>query len=220
MKKQFTQFKSLVAAVLVGVAGTSANAVSLEQFPVSDYWFPVGPVGTTVYANSFVAPVSGNVTGLGTWLNTLVADATTTLKFQIWGSVGGNPASGPDVSNVLATTADLSGFSGPSSFYSGAATGSVLAGQTYWFAISAIGSNGIGEYQVSDAIDDLGDGGSFWYWNASSSSSFDGQNLTPEMAFGINIDERHGVPDGGASGLMLGSALMALVAMKRKLQSA
>src|SRR5207249_1320390 len=87
---------------------TSAFALQTVSFAVTTTKPPdVGPSwhwlrpngGTYVYADSFVAPISGDVTSLGTWLGAQFEDPTTTLLFQVWGSVGNNAASGPDAAN-------------------------------------------------------------------------------------------------------------------------
>ena len=121
---------------------TSAFALQTVSFAVTTTKPPdVGPSwhwlrpngGTYVYADSFVAPISGDVTSLGTWLGAQFEDPTTTLLFQVWGSVGNNAASGPDAANVLASSSPVEGFSGPLTFYSAAALPaiSLLGGQTY-----------------------------------------------------------------------------------------
>ena len=203
--------KVLLAVALAGLS-QSAQAFVFGEAPQINYWHPVSPHGTYVYATSFVAPVSGNVTGLGTWLNDMgYTDTSTQLKFEILGSVGGNPVNGPTVGTVLASTAYLNGFSGPTSFTS------LTAGSTYWFAINGIGGAGTASYQVSSANDDMHDGGFFWYSNDSTGANFDGRGLRPEMAFKVTVDERHSVPDSGASALLLGVSVLGLAALRKKM---
>lgn len=217
--KKYLKYSCLIAVAVVGFSQAAYADTTFEEAPISDYWHPVSPTGTHVYAQSFTAPVGGDVSSLGTWLNTLTFDAVTTLKFQILGSLGGNPLMGPTIGTVLASTGPISGMSGSSAFYSGAATSytALTAGQTYWFAINAIGGGGVGAYQASQAGDDLNDGGSFWYSN-SSGASFDGQNLRPEMAFSVTVkSSTTTVPDAGSTTLMLLSGMIGLVALRRKL---
>jgi hypothetical protein len=215
--KNFLKSSVLIAAVLIGLT-QGARAATFGEGPLADYWNPVSPLSTYVYATSFVAPVSGDVTSLGTWLNTMTADPLTTLRFQILGSLSGDAANGPTLGSLLASTVPLGPFSGPTSFYSGAATSytSLAAGSTYWFAINAIGGGGSGRYQVSSANDDMSDGGSFWYSNIPSGSSFDGQELLPEMAFSVTVNGDASVPDSGFTALMLLSGVLGLAALRKR----
>ncbi|RXK55222.1 VPDSG-CTERM sorting domain-containing protein [Oleiharenicola lentus] len=216
--KNYLKHTCLAMVALIGLSQVVRADTTFGENPVQDYWNPVSPNGTHVYAQSFVAQASGDVSVLGTWLNTLDYDASTTLKFQILGSLSGNPVLGPTISTVYASTAAIGSMSGPTSYYSGAATSytSLVAGQTYWFAINAIGGGGNGRYQASSANDDLQDGGSFWYSN-SSGSYFDGQNNQPGMAFKVTVSDSSSVPDAGSTVLLLLSGFVGLVAVRRKL---
>ena len=57
----------------------------------------------------------------------------------------------------------------------------------YWFAATVVGESGPGFYQVGGHTQNsqYNDNGTFWYSNDPSGQSFDGQNLTPEMAFHV-----------------------------------
>lgn len=202
----------LVATASLASQGSALGATLTKSPDQGSYWYPLSPNSTYVYANSFQAPISGTVTGLGTWLNTMSYDASTDLRFQVWGSVGGNPANGPDYSQVLATTAAVSGFSGPLAFYSASTISSALltAGQTYWFAATAVGSSGSGSYQVGGHTQNsaYNDNGTFWYSNDVAGQNFDGQGLTPEMAFQVQMSAS--VPDSAPTALLLAFPLVAL----------
>jgi hypothetical protein len=157
------------------------------------FWHPLSPNGGTyVYADSFVAPISGTVSSLGTWL-TDQGSGGTDVRFQILGSLSGNVSLGPDVSNVLATTAVQSGLTGPLTFYSAATLGGstpIVGGQTYWFAANVIGLSGPGDFQVgahTQNSEGITDNGTFWYSNDPTGSVFDGKMLTPEMAFSVTV---------------------------------
>jgi hypothetical protein len=213
--------KSLLAIALLGFSQSARADTTFGQDPITPYWHPLGPgaSATDVYAQSFVAPVGGEVVSLGAWLETLNNDASTTLMFQILGSLSDNPLLGPSLATVLASTGPVGPFAGPSSFYSGAATSyvSLTAGETYWFALNAIGGGGIGSYQVAFALDDLADGGSFWYSN--DGVVFDGQNYKPEIAFSVTVTDRPSspsVPDQGSSASMLLAGVVGLIALRRK----
>jgi hypothetical protein len=66
----------------------------------------------------------------------------------------------------------------------------LVADATYWFAASTVGLGGTGEFNVGGHTQNSGgivDNGTFWYSNDSTGIDFDGQALTPEMAFTVNI---------------------------------
>lgn len=218
MKSQF-KLTLLAVASLVAVVASRAD-VTFGENPGGPWWNPVSPNGTHVYADSFVASASGDVTSLGTWLNTLTEDPTTTLMFQILGSAGGNVANGPDMAAVIASTGPVGGMSGALAYYSGAvASGSLTAGNTYWFAINAINGGGGGSYQTASATTNFDNTGSFWYSNYSG-QYFDGQNLQPEFAFSVTVtgDRGNNVPDSASTLAMLSGALLTVVALRRKLR--
>lgn len=226
MKKQLKTLATVTATVVTGLClQVAAHAATITKAPDrGPYWHPLSTHGTYVYADSFVAPVNGVVTSLGTWLNTESYDASTTLKFQVWGSVGGNAVNGPDWNQVLATTAPISGFSGGLTLYSGSPTlsSSLIAGNTYWFAATAVGSTGSGSYQVGGHTQNSGsivDNGTFWYSNDSAGHNFDGRRLTPEMAFTVSMGPSASVPEAGWTALMLGIGMLALVGLKREGQA-
>jgi hypothetical protein len=193
---------------------SSLLAVEITKTPdLGTFWNPLSPAGGTyVYANSFVAPVTGAVTSLGLWMNTMVEDATTAVTLQVW---GGTIVDGPDYAQVLASTAGVSGMSGPLALYTASTISSsvLTAGQTYWFAATAVGASGSGRYQVGGHTPNsiYVDNGTFWYSNNPSGQTFDGQRLVPEMAFKVVMGEGNAVPDGGATALLLALPALALV---------
>jgi hypothetical protein len=218
-----SQLKFTLLAVVSLVAAVAARAdTTFGENPAEPWWYPVSPSpnGTHVYANSFVASAGGDVVSLGTWLNTLTEDPTTTLMFQILGSVGGNVANGPDMAAVIASTGPVGGMTGALAYYSGAvASGALTAGDTYWFAINAIGGGGGGSYQTARPAGNFDGTGSFWYSN-SHGQFFDGQNLTPEFAFSVTVsNERNGnnVPDSANTLALLAGALVTAAAVRRRL---
>jgi hypothetical protein len=215
---------------VLGFTSLTVQAQTLTLLPDQGaYWFPLGPNSSYVYANSFEASGGGTVTSLGTWLNTLVSDPGTALRFEILGSISGNPADGPDISDVLAETGLISGISGPLSLYSSLALGGstpLIAGDEYWFAASAVGSSGVGQYQAGGHTQGTAgpdDNGSFWFSNDPSGNSFVGQNFQPEMAFTVSITPSTAnigsVPDGGSTAGLLGGAFMAMAWLRRKIGS-
>lgn len=198
IKNMQTLNTRLMAVALATVTTMFTNGYVHASFitkspDIGNYWNPLSvPNGTYVYANSFVPQQNSTVVSLGTWLNTFSFDANTAVRFQVWGSVGNNAASGPDYANVLATTAAITGMNGPLSFYSGLTPGSLslTAGDTYWFSATVVGSSGNGGYQVGGHTQNSGgitDNGTFWYSNDPNGQIFDGQRLTPEMAFEVEL---------------------------------
>jgi hypothetical protein len=142
------------------------------------FWFPLSTAGSFVYADSFVAPVSGPVTDIGIWLTNSTGDTSAQpLVFEVLGSAGGG---GPDTTNVLATTGALTlDVTTSLSLFSESTTSSVnlIAGDTYWVAGDEVGLSGGGKVQVN---------GTFWFSNDPSGVSFSGPNPV-EMAFTVTL---------------------------------
>ena len=211
-------FGSVLAAIAVFVAciaiGNPAFAGIIEKSPdIGPYWNPLSSNGTYIYANSFVAADNGVVTNLGIWLN----EGSPDFRLQVYNSLSGNAANGPDSTSVIATTGVLSGlsFSTLSFFDAAVVPGAtpLVAGTTYWFAASTVGLGGNGRFYVGGHTQNSGgivDNGTFWYSNDSNGSYFDGQGLTPEMAFRVTTVP---VP---ATMLLFGPALAGLAAIRRR----
>ena len=196
-RRQSTLKKTLVRSLMAAVwaatmlVGSLATAAVVTKSPdLGAYWQEVGYGATEVYADSFVAPSSGTVLELGTWLSYL-GGATGGLTFQVYGSVGGNAANGPNLGNVYATTSVLSGLSASTLTYyqfaplSGSTA--LIAGDTYWFGVSGLSGTADCYYQVGGHTQNSGgivDNGTFWYTN--SPPSFVG-GYTPEMAFSVSV---------------------------------
>jgi PEP-CTERM motif len=189
---------SMAMSFAISVCAISAQASVITKAPdLGNYWHPLGNGGTYVYADSFVATQSGNVSALGTWLD----GGSSNLIFEVLGSLNGNVAQGPDTSNVLAKSGVITGQQFNSlNFVDGgviADLSALVAGQTYWFAASAVGMGGNGTYTVGGHTQNSGgivDNGSFWYSNDPNGISFDGRGLTPEMAFSVALSDAN-VPE-------------------------
>jgi len=216
--------KFLTTFAAFALIATSASAATVTKSPnQGDNWSPLSNGGTYIYANSFVAPTSGSVTGLGTWLNSRGSQGSD-LVFQIFGSIGGNSSNGPDSSIVYATSGVLSGLTLNSlTFVDGGSISSLislLAGETYWFAASTVNlGGGSGRYNVgghTQNSEGIVDGGSFWYSNDRTGVNFDGRGLTPEMAFSVTIGDNQQVPEPGSLALLSIALLGAVAAKSRK----
>src|SRR4029078_1848029 len=64
-------------------------------------------------------------------------------------------------------------------------------GTLYWFAATVVGESGTGQYQmgVYTQNSQQNDHCTFWYSNDPGGIVFDGQNLTPEIAFTLTLDD-------------------------------
>lgn len=214
-----TVSRTLVSFAVACAASSVAFAGTITKSPdLGPYWSPLSSSGSYIYADSFVADVSGSVTSLGTWL----LNGSSNLLFQVYGSIGGNAAAGPDSSNIFATTGTVTGQTYDSlTFVDGGLVTDIadlIAGQTYWFGASTVGQGGSGGYTVGGHTQNTGgivDGGSFWYSNDPVGQSFDGRGLTPEIAFRVGIAESSNVPE-PASIALLGLGMLGFVASRRK----
>lgn len=205
-----------LATTLLLAASVTALADTVVKVPdVGPYWNPLSSAGTYIYANSFVAPTSGPVSELGMWL----LNGPNDLKFQIFGSLGGDPTLGPDSGNVLATTGLI-----PGQYYqdltfvdvtTGISSAALVAGQTYWFAANAIGLSGSAPYYVgahTQNSDGIVDNGTFWFSNDPTGVVFDGTALTPELAFSVSV-----VPEPTRQAMLgLGLVLIGVLASRRR----
>lgn len=208
-------FRFTAIAVLACLVGASAMAqVSVTKPPdVGPYWQPLGlPGGTYVYTSDFVAPANGSPTSLGVWLR-LYSGATPPVRFQIWGTTG----SAPNPGAVLASTPAVAHpASDTLTLFTASVQGTptaLQAGQRYWLVATVVGESGNGAYQVGGHTQNSAypDNGTFWYSNDPAGISFDGQSLTPQMAFVVTLGRQapEPIPATGAVGLVLLLAALA-----------
>jgi hypothetical protein len=179
------------AALIVLAAGSVAAAdTSITKTPdLGNFWNPLGNNGATaVYADSFIAPNGADVVPvrLGTWLDDLGTGGTD-LRFEIWGD-----NNGPNPFDVLATTGTVSpSTNGLTYVEAGVQNGAqaLVPGQRYWYVSTAVGEAGSGYFQTGGHTQNsiYQDNGTFWYSNDPNGINFDGQNLTPEMAFSVTL---------------------------------
>lgn len=214
MKKHFS-LAILAVASLFAAAGASAETITKAP-DIGSYWTPLGNAGTNIYANSFIAPITGTVTELGLWLRGGPSD----LKFQIYGSVGGLTSNGPDSSTALVTSGIIAGQTLSDLTYisaTPASSATLTAGQTYWFAATGVGLSATSSYSVGGHTQNSGgivDNGTFWYSNAADGLYFDGRGYTPEMAFQVTMTSA--VPEPESIALVLaGLVVVAGVARRR-----
>ncbi|HRQ73688.1 MAG TPA: PEP-CTERM sorting domain-containing protein [Phycisphaerales bacterium] len=203
--------KMIALAALAGLA-TSAAATSIVKPPdIGPWWHPIdGDNGTYVYASDFVLTgTDTKVDRMGTWLS-LIWGGTQNIRFEVWGDTGGF---GPNPNDVLASTGSIHPAVGVNLDYHeapAAFSANLVPGSRYWFIATVVSEGGGGGYQTGGHTQNsvYNDNGTFWYSNDPAGMFFDGQNLTPQMAFAV-----HMVPAPGALALM---GLGGLVAARRR----
>ena len=198
--------KTIAALSVIAVAAGTTLAGDIVKPPnEGGTWQPLDPdTGTYIYANSFVADETGVVDELGTWLVAGGGAGTGGLvAFEVYGSIGGNAANGPDSTDVIVSTGllDIGGGTDTVDLYTAAPafSGVLNAGETYWFAANVIGGGPADPYQTGRHIQNsvYNDDGTFWFSNDPTGVNFDGQNFTPEMSLSVSI-----VPAPGAFALL------------------
>jgi hypothetical protein len=158
-------------------------------------WQPLGPDGTYVYANSFIANDNGVVDQLGCWLEDQDGTGGPGIRFEVWGSKNGDVNQGPDANHVIASTGslDLIGTTTTARLHSAETefSGVLREGKAYWFVATCVGEpGGATEWEVGQHTQNTGginDNGTFWYSNDPTGANFDGQALTPELSFSVVI---------------------------------
>jgi len=183
----------VLIATLFLLLTTTVQAASTVHKPADQgpFWQPINSSsGTYVYADSFISPENGSVTNLGTYLLKLSLDTGPSIRFEVWGDNGG-----PDANNVIASTGSLTlAVDANLSFFDAPATienATLVGGEVYWFVATVVGEAAeLASYQTgghtqnSACVDD----GTFWFSNDPAGVNFDGQGLTPEMAFEVQIN--------------------------------
>jgi hypothetical protein len=191
--------KTVMMTVTLALA-SAAGADIVKKPDLGNFWFPIDPNnGTYVYADSFVPDHDCTVTDLGMWLDDLGSGGSK-IRFEVWGDTGGF---GPDASNVLSSTGSVSPATNAGLAYNqySASPANLIGGNTYWFAATVVGEKGPGFWQTgghTQNSDGIIDNGTFWYSNDPSGISFDGQNLTPEIAYAVFCK----VPTPGSAALL------------------
>lgn len=204
------------AAIAALLAAGSAGAATITKTPdLGNYWHELVPStsspssGSYVYTDSFIAPVSGTVSDLGTWL----LNGSASLVFEILADSAGKPNGG----SILAQTATLSYFNSTLTYEHAApvSSASLVAGQRYWFAASTIGLGGSGGYTVGGHTQNsagITDDGTFWFSNDGAGLAFTGPN-TPEMAFSVTVGAPLPEPSTGA---IMAAVLPGLFLVRRR----
>lgn len=172
--------------------------MSVTVYKASDigrYWHPIGADGGSIcYAGSFDAPASGPVieTGCMFEIYTINPLPFQEVRYDICGALSGDPANGPDTSDVYASsdviTLGLEGSLTQKTSTSMTSYTSLTSSQTYFFVVTTVGLDGNSNYYVGGHTRNSGgisDDGLFWYSNDGSTFS---SNSTYEMGFNLTID--------------------------------
>ncbi len=206
--------KTASIALLLAASGALADTSITKVPDLGNFWNPLGNNGNTpVYADSFIAPNNGDLIPmrLGTWLDDLGTGGND-LRFEVWGD-----NNGPNPFDVIATTGSLSPKTNGLTYIEAPVINNPHAltpGARYWYVSTAVGEQGNGFFQTgghTQNSDGIVDNGTFWYSNDPNGINFDGQNLTPEMAFSVTLGA---VPAPGA-GALLGLAGLAAARRRR-----
>ena len=198
----------LLALALAGLVTLPATADTLIDKPpdLGPYWHPLSnsPSDTRIYASDFLAPEDDTtVDALGTWLLAYAGGPTfAVIDFEIWAT---DPnTGGPDFDNVIAWTGTMQTDDPTLRLYTMDVVGGpaiLNPGDRYWFVANCYnqGDPSYGSYQVGAHTQNsvYQDNGTFWYSNNPENGVFDGQGLTPQMAFQVSL-----IPAPGALALL------------------
>ena len=188
----------LLALALAGLVAMPAAAATLIDKPPDQgpYWHPLSnnPSDTRIYASDFLAPEDDTIVdALGTWLLAYAGGPTfAVIDFEIWGT---DPnTGGPDFDNVIAWTDTMQTDDPTLRLYNLDVIGGPAVlnpGDRYWFVANCYdqGDPSYGSYQVGAHTQNsvYQDNGTFWYANYPEQGYFDGQGLTPQMAFQVSL---------------------------------
>jgi hypothetical protein len=177
-------------AVALGSVAAPASAATITKSPdLGPYWHQLGEGSNFIFANSFVATISGPVTDIGIWLINSAGDTSAQpIAFNVFGSTDGRP----DGENILATTGPMIlDVTNTLSLFDEKVTSSadLTLGDTYFVAADVLGLSGGGELQVgghTQNSEGILDNGTSW-------NSYDPQGITfqngvaPEMAFTVTL---------------------------------
>lgn len=207
----------LLGVALAGMIAMPAVADTMidKQPDVGPWWNPLGAGTTELYASDFIAPdTDTKVTTLGTWLEAYTGGPDfAVVDFEIWGT---DPSTGgPDFDNIICKTGTMQTNVAALTLYTmDVVTGPAILtpGERYWFVASAwgLGDPSYGYYRVGGHTQNSAyqDNGTFWYSNYADDGYFDGQGLTPQMAFQVGL-----VPAPGALALL---GLAGLIGRRRR----
>ena len=188
----------LLALALAGLVAMPAAAATLIDKPPDQgpYWHPLSnnPSDTRIYASDFLAPEDDTIVdALGTWLLAYAGGPTfAVIDFEIWAT---DPnTGGPDFDNVIAWTDTMQTDDPTLRLYNLDVIGGPAVlnpGDRYWFVANCYdqGDPSYGSYQVGAHTQNsvYQDNGTFWYANYPEQGYFDGQGLTPQMAFQVSL---------------------------------
>lgn len=190
MNRAVKQIVLMLAGVLGAAVPASADIIVDKAPDLGAYWFSLSGGGSYVYADSFVFTGSTGtlMQSVGIYMLKISGGPGSLFRFEVYGDNGG----APDPTNVLGITGYLRDPSDALSLVTNNLISpvSLSNGERYWIAGSTVGQPNEGEYQVGGHSQNsiYNDNGTFWYSNDSAGQSFDGAELTPEMAIYASTD--------------------------------
>jgi hypothetical protein len=184
------RFIVLICAAALIASGAWATTYVDKEPDLGQYWNPLDNDNMTyIYADTFTCPAGSDVvvTNLGMWLLLLYGTQPPQLTFEIWQcDANGVPVFGTS----MCSTDYVSSSSGALTYVEAPVVSPVALTPGVMYAFVANGYHNFsndGSYQVGGHTQGENPG-YFYYSNYPESSYFDGQHLTPEMAFKATLN--------------------------------
>ena len=182
-------FAVMLASAFASFAAPASAATITKSPDLGPYWHELGEGSNFIFADSFVATISGPVTDIGIWLINSSGDTSAQpIAFNVFGSTDGQP----DGANILATTGTIIlDVTNTLSLFDEKVMSSadLTPGDTYFVAADVLGLSGGGELQVgghTQNSEGILDNGTFWNSYDPTGITFE-NGIAPEMAFTVTF---------------------------------